>query len=414
MAKIIDLKALEILDSRGLPSLEVIITDNFFHQAKSSVPAGKSRGRFEAQEKRDGQGKNFQSQRVLKAVKIINGFVNSRLKNFPLQPQKIDEFLIELDGTKNKSHLGANVILAVSLAAWRLKALAQKRELYQYLHQVFFKKELKKIIWPRLFINVINGGIHSASDLSFQEYQIISLPQSPQKTVFAAAEFYQELKKEVFKELGKNSLNVGDEGGLVLINVSDNEKPLKILQKILKGKFKNQFFLGLDLAASQFFSKNFYQLGDKKFKTSQWINYLKNLSQKYHLFSLEDPLEENDFLGFSQLNHFLKSKTLIIGDDLTVTNYFRVQKAIVEKSISTLLLKPNQIGTISEVLKVADLAKKNNLALIVSHRSGETNDDFIVDLALGLEAFGLKIGAPVRGERLAKYNRLLEIQKEIN
>jgi len=199
-----------------------------------------------------------------------------------------------------------------------------------------------------------------------------------------------------------------------LINVSDNEKPLKILQKILKGKFKNQFFLGLDLAASQFFSKNFYQLGDKKFKTSQWINYLKNLSQKYHLFSLEDPLEENDFLGFSQLNHFLKSKTLIIGDDLTVTNYFRVQKAIVEKSISTLLLKPNQIGTISEVLKVADLAKKNNLALIVSHRSGETNDDFIVDLALGLEAFGLKIGAPVRGERLAKYNRLLEIQKEIN
>jgi len=390
------------------------MTDNFGRRAKSSVPAGKSRGCFEAWEKRNSRGESFEAQRVSQAVKIINEILSSRLRHFELQPKKIDQFLMKLDNTANKSKLGANVILGISLAAWKLDALTQKKELYQYLHKIFWQKSLEKIIWPRLFINVINGGVHSTSDLAFQEYQIISRSQLPEKTVFAAAEFYQRLKKEVLKELDKESLNVGDEGGLVLAKISDNEKPLKILQKILKGKFKNQFSLGLDLAASQFFSKNFYKFGNKKFKTTQFINYLKNLSQKYHLFSLEDPLEENDFFGFSQLNEVLKLKTLIIGDDLTVSNIKRAQRAITGKSISALLLKPNQVGTISEVLETAALARKNKIPVIVSHRSGETNDDFIVDLAIGIEAFGLKIGSPIRGERLAKYNRLLEIQKGIN
>lgn len=416
MAKIKSIKARQILDSRGNPTIETAIILDNGQTAVTSVPAGASIGKYEALELRDGDQKRFLGRGVLKAVANVNEKIGPKMAGLKVtNQQKVDQALVDLDGTFNKSNLGANAILSVSQATLKAGAKALSLPLYQYL-ALKYGLVGKKIPMPTSIFNLINGGMHGAGNLDFQEFHIIpSSRGSYQEELRSAQEIYQTLKKVLIYKGAIHS--VGDEGGFAP-NLFTNLDALEVIVESIgetNYRLGQDVFLGLDVAASFFYQNGQYTIKDRAqpFSTKEMIGYYKNLNKEYHLFSLEDPLFEDDWQGWNSLTREIGEETIIIGDDLLCTNNKRVKKGIEEKACTAILVKPNQIGTISETVEVIKIAKKAGWKIIVSHRSGETNDNFIADFAVGVGAEYTKFGAPARGERVAKYNRLLAIENEL-
>ena len=434
MPKISNIKAREILDSRGNPTLETkVFLDNGI-SGTASVPSGASKGIHEAIELRDGDTNRYLGMGVLQAIENIDKILLPLLKGVDITGQQlIDNKMLEADRTDNKGRIGANSILSVSLAVARVAAMELKIPLYLYIYAIFHSvvpdlvrdpkrisnkilkqvQDDKKIVTP--LFNIINGGLHGSGKLKFQEFLLIpdqskNFPQA----LRIGVEIYQVLKKELIK---RNLVHaVGDEGGFTPNLELDTEAINLLIETIESSNYEygKDVYLGLDLASSVFFKNNLYTLSDGKNLTSEnFIEYLVVLTKKYKLFSLEDPLYEDDWDSWQSLTSKLGSNTLIIGDDLLATNIVRLKRAISCNACNSILIKPNQIGTLSETIEVTKLAQKSGFTTVLSHRSGETNDDFIADLAVGIEADFTKFGAPARGERVAKYNRLLEIYEEL-
>lgn len=403
--KIISLLASKIKDSRGEDTLKVVLTTTKF-KAEDSVPSGKSKGSFEAISKDTGE-----------AISIIDGLKEQILKKEFFDPLEFDEYLLSLDGSETKNILGANTLLALSLSFWRLFSLEENLPLYQVIANLS-GRENKLLHLPYLMFNLINGGEHTGKTnsihLPFQEYFLIPGTESAEISLQECRNFMEHLKQYVNKEY--TDVAMGDEGGFV-VPESDPEKGLEILNTVKKGiQSTTTLDFGLDIAANSFYNQEThnYEFFNHNFNTVELTDYYNNLLNHYQLLSVEDPYFENDYDGFRGLNDNWGDKLWLIGDDLTTTNPKRLATAIEEKSLNGIILKPNQIGTISEVITVASLAQKEGLKTIVSHRSGETMDDFIADLAVGIGADGFKSGAPLQAERLIKYNRLIEIEKKLN
>lgn len=414
MYSIKELKARTIFDSRATPTIECIVKTPFGIFVES-VPSGASTGEKEAMELRDKE-KEFNGKGVKKAVRNINEIFSVTLENADVRDQKkIDDLLIKEDGTKNKSKYGANAILGASLAVARAGAISNgKKELYQYISQISGRDP----ILPVPVLNIINGGAHAANKLDFQEYQIIPTGFKTFNEAFSAGvEVYNQLKINLKKDFGKGSINVGDEGGFAP-DFSKVEEPIdQILKAIETLGYGNEFGIGLDVAASYFSNhqddgKITYSVEGKILTKEQLLDEYVALIESYNILSIEDPFDENDVEGFSKIYEKLNKRVQIVGDDLTVSNPEILKNAIEKKLINALLLKVNQIGTVSEAIESAKIAFENNLKVQVSHRSGETNSHFISDFAVGLGASQIKAGAPARGERVVKYNRLLKIEEE--
>lgn len=403
--KITEVKSREILDSRGWPTVETDITIEGNITGRASVPSGASTGSNEALELRDHE-KRYLGKGVLKAVNNVNTIIKENIINKDFENfQELDELLIKLDNTKNKTNLGANAILSVSLAY--IKACAQKenKELYQYVG------ENNQV--PKCMFNILNGGMHADNKIEFQEFMIMVNRKTIKKQLQIASEVFHNLKN-ILKEQGY-STNVGDEGGFAP-NLQNNEEALDTIIKAIEisgYKPKEDVLIALDIAASSFYDKNkkMYLIDNTYKTTDQMIEMYKELIKKYPIFSIEDPLEEQDFIGFAKLTKELQ--TNIVGDDLYTTNKNLLQKGIENKSTNFILLKANQIGTISEMLDTIKLARENNINMIISHRSGETEDTFISDFAVGLGIPYIKSGSLSRGERICKYNRLLRIEENL-
>ena len=409
MAKIIKIVGRQVFDSRGNPTVEAeVFLDNKV-KATSIVPSGASTGAFEAYELRDNKKDYFLGKSVLDAVKNINTVINKNFKNVDSAKQKkIDKILIDLDGTENKKKLGANALLAVSLAVAKAEAISKKKELYQHLG--------KKFTLPNPLMNIINGGAHADNNLRIQEFMI--RPDSAKNFMDAIEKCFlviQNLKKIL---QSKNLLtNVGDEGGFAP-SISSNEEALElIVDAIEKSKLKpgTDINICLDVAANELIDKNgYYSLcSSESISVDECINYYKSLIINYPIKSIEDPFAENDWDAWSKLTKEIGKSVQIVGDDLFVTNVKRLKRGIKEKSANAILVKVNQIGTLTETLDVIELAKKNNFSTIISHRSGDTEDTFIADLAVATQSNQIKTGSLARSERVAKYNRLLRIEEQL-
>ena len=409
MTKIIRVVGRQVFDSRGNPTVEAEVYLNDKTKALSIVPSGASTGAFEAYELRDNNKNYFLGKSVLKAVKNINTVINKNLKNIDIENQKkIDQILLNLDGTDNKKKLGANALLAVSLAASKAAANSKKKELYQHLG--------KNFLLPKPLMNIINGGAHADNNLRIQEFMI--RPDSAKNFMNAIEKCFlviQNLKKIL---QSKNLLtNVGDEGGFAP-SINSNEEALEmIVDAIEKSKLKPEkdVSICLDVAANELMNNNGdYSLNSSNFiSVDESINYYKKLVSKYPIKSIEDPFAENDWNAWSKLTKEIGKKIQIVGDDLFVTNVTRLKRGIKEKSANSILIKVNQIGTLTETLNVIELAKKNNFSTVISHRSGDTEDTFIADLAVSTQSTQIKTGSLARSERVAKYNRLLRIEEQI-
>jgi len=388
------------LDSRGNPTLRVYL-ETEGAEFIAGVPSGASTGKHEAVELRDGE-KRLSGKGVLKAVEKIEDVISPELEGVPVTDQKeIDEKMCELDGTDNKSELGANAMLGVSIAVTKAGAFYKGKPLYEYISDLA-ETESKM---PRPLLNVINGGSHTGGGVDFQEFMLAPDEKSFEENLFRAVEAYHKLKEELKKQ-NSSWINVGDEGGFVP-GLETPEEVLSLLGKV------TDMEIVLDVAATEFFNGAFYKTKMGKMGTDALIDYYFKLVEKFPVIGIEDPLEENDFESWAKLSQKLEN-TLIIGDDLLATNPKRIKKALRKQSCNGMILKINQIGTITESLEAAELAKENDWKIIVSHRSGETTDSFIADFAVGIGSEFIKTGAPARGERVVKYNRLLEIGEELN
>lgn len=409
MIKIKNIYGREIFDSRGNPTIEAeIILDNGI-SAAAGVPSGASTGTKEAVELRDGDKNRFNGKGVLKAVKNINEIIAPVLigKN-PENQKDIDDAMINLDGTENKSRLGANAILGVSIAAVKAAALNAGKPVFEYL-----KKENETRI-PLPFLNILNGGKHADTDVDFQEFMICPAGAPSFKEAFRyAVETYHSLKS-VLKSKG-HFTSVGDEGGFAP-ELSSNEEALElIITGIEKAGFKpgRDIFIALDPAASEFYENKKYILkaDKKKLSSQEMIDYYKKLVTAYPIVSIEDALSENDWDGWKILTKELSSKIQLVGDDLFVTNKKILAEGINKGVANSVLIKLNQIGTVTETLETVELAKNNGYSCMFSHRSGETEDSFLADIAVATGCGQIKTGAPARSERVAKYNRLLKIEQ---
>ncbi len=407
MAKIIKLSARQILDSRGNPTIETTIwTKN--HCATASVPSGKSTGKHEAFELRDG-GKNHSGLGVIKAINNINKIISKKIIGKEIEQQELDKSMIKLDGTKNKSKLGANAILSVSMAFCRLQALEAEKHLCQHIGDLFSNKEF---IMPKPFFNMINGGQHSGSNLEIQEYLVVpEKAKNFEQSMQIGTEIYQKLREKIKEKYGKLSINIGDEGGFTPFTYCYEEPFDLIFDAAQELGYDKKIKLAIDAAATNFYREGKYYLEGMQLTPKELIEKYSEMIENYSVASIEDPFQEEDFENFANLTK--KTKIQIVGDDLLCTNMERIQKAIVQESCNCLLLKINQIGTITEALNAAKLAMENKWKVMVSHRSGETNDDFISDLAVGIGCGQIKAGAPCRGERTAKYNQLLRIEEQL-
>jgi len=413
MSKITSISAREILDSRGNPTVEVNLS---LENAKgySSVPSGASTGIHEALELRDGDKYRYKGLGVLKAVKNVNEEISASLISRTFTQEKLDDFLIKLDGTENKSRLGANAILGVSMAFARASALEQKVELYEYLGSLAGNKDFRL---PQPMFNIINGGKHADSGLDIQEFMLAPVEfDSFKEKVRVGSEIIHTLK-DILKGKG-HTVSVGDEGGFAP-KLSSNEEALELMVQAITGSgyTTKQVRIGMDAAASSFFTENGYQLKingeNKKTTADELINWYKRLADKYPIMLIEDGLAEDDWKGFQLLTKTLGQYITIVGDDLLVTNIKRIQQAIDKEAVNSVLIKLNQIGTVTETIQAIELTKKQGWKPFVSHRSGETADTFIADMAVGLLCPLIKSGSLVRGERVCKYNRLMEIEKNL-
>lgn len=404
------IKAIRIIDSRGVPTIRsFVFTDNAIGAA--SVPSGTSSGKREALELRDG-GKAFGGKDVTKAINNVNTKISKKLiGEFILDQKRIDKIMLELDNTESKSSLGANAVLSVSLACARAASQELSIPLYKYISKLNNKKEKNKTPIP--FLNIINGGRHAGTDLAFQEFQIVPHNKSFSENMRASCETYQTLKEIIKKKYGRSSTNVGLEGGFAP-NIKDTKDALNLLEDtITKSGYKKEITIGLDVAASEIYNNKKYLVNDNKYSSEEMSDYYSSLLKSYNITSIEDPFSEDDKDSWPAFTKKFGNKISVIGDDLLVTNPKLIKEAIKKKQCNSLLLKVNQIGTLTESIEAFNLAKKANWKVVVSHRSGETEDSFISDLSYGLGSDFIKFGAPVRGERTAKYNRLLEIEEGV-
>jgi len=419
MSKIKKVYAREILDSRGNPTVEVEIELESGIKTTAAVPSGASTGTYEALELRDGDQARYHGLGVLSAVSNVNDKIAKAIIGMEASGQEaIDKRMLELDGTENKTSLGANAILGVSLAACRSASIEEKMPLYQYIAKTY-KLPAKKFKLPIPMFNVINGGQHSDSGLSIQEYKVVpNGVKTFKEQLRAGSEIFYELKKMLSSE--GYSVGVGDEGGFAP-KLESNAQAMDIInQAIEKAGYKKgtEVNVGIDAAANSFFDEKenryVFKPENSTLTREMLINIYNEWITKYSEISVEDGLNENDWEGWRIMNEKLGNRIIIIGDDLLVTNVKRLKKAIVEKACNAVLIKVNQIGTLTETIDCMKLAKKNKMKTVVSHRSGETTDDFISDLAVGAGADYMKSGSLSRGEQMCKYNRLLRIEEEIS
>lgn len=407
MISISDVYANEVLDSRGNPTVKVSVYLSDGTKADAIVPSGASTGKKEALELRDGDKKRFGGKGVLKACENVKTTIADGIIGLdPFDQEFLDSVLLELDATKNYSKLGANATLGVSMAVAKAAAKSLDLPLYRYLGGV------NASILPTPMFNIINGGAHANNSVDFQEFMIMPFGfKTFNDALRAAAEIYQNLKN-LLNDLG-HSTAVGDEGGFAP-NLKDNEEPIKlILEAIKKSGYEpgKEIKIALDVASSELFKDGFYHLENKKFTSDELISRYEDLCEKYPIYSIEDALDEDDWEGWKKLTKKLGNKVQLVGDDLFVTNEEILRKGIEDGVANAILIKPNQIGTLTQTLKAIRLAHRNGYKTIISHRSGESEDSFIADLAVAVNAGQIKTGATARSERNAKYNRLLDIEE---
>jgi enolase len=424
MSTILSVKAREILDSRGNPTVECDVTtqDGLF---RASVPSGASTGVHEALELRDGE-KRYGGKGVLHAVKNVNKIIAPALKGKdPADQAGIDKLMLKLDGTESKKKLGANAILSVSMAVCRAGAAAKKVPLYHHIAQIAGNKSAaggKQFVMPVPSFNVINGGVHAGNKLAMQEFMILPLgAKSFDEGLRMGTETYHALKGLIKEKYGLGAVNVGDEGGFAP-DVADPEEALVLLRDaIAKAGYTGKISIGMDCAASEFYKEGNYDMGFKNpsdagkmlHTPGNMIELYQGLIEEYGIVSIEDPFEQDQWDSYKEFTALAGKDVQIVGDDLLVTNPARIKTAIKKSACNALLLKINQIGTISESIEAWRLSKEAGFGVMVSHRSGETEDGFIADLVVGLGTGEIKTGAPCRGERLAKYNQLLRIEQEL-
>ena len=403
--KIKDIVGREILDSRGNPTVEVDVILEDGTIGRASVPSGASTGEREALELRDGDSR-FNGKGVLKAVEHVNTILHDSIIGMDAYNQKeIDYKMLELDGTLTKSNLGANAILGVSMATLKAAAISKGLPLYKYVGS--------GTTLPRPMMNILNGGAHADNNLDFQEFMIIPERDSIKERIRVGAEVFHSLKK-VLNEKGYFT-GVGDEGGFAP-NLNSNKEGFDLIIDAIKkagyvpGK---DVFLGIDVAASEFYEDGFYNVDGKKLTSDELIEFYKELVNTYPIISIEDPVDENDWEAFTKITSVLGDKIQLVGDDLFVTNKKCLQMGIEKHAGNAILLKVNQIGTITETLETIKLAKENGYKTIISHRSGETEDTTIADLAVGLDLGQIKTGSMSRTDRIAKYNQLIRIEEQL-
>ena len=401
----------EILDSRGNPTVEVDIILENNTMGRAAVPSGASTGEFEAMELRDNDKTRYIGKGVLTAVNNINDEINKALVGVDVIDQlNIDEIMIELDGTDNKSKLGANATLGVSMAAARAAAKVNNCPLYEYL------SINKNPLMPVPMMNILNGGSHADNTVDIQEFMIYPIgAKTFSEALRMGTEVFHQLKSELLQK-GLNT-SVGDEGGFAP-DLESNEQALEIILTAIKNAgytAGEEIFIALDVAASELFDNQLYNLAseDKSYSSDEMIEYLKILVDKYPIISIEDGLDQSDWEGWKKLNSKIGKKIQIVGDDLTVTNIHRLKRAIDEKSMNSILIKLNQIGTITETIQAVELAKKVGYGAIISHRSGETEDTIIADFSVAMGMGQIKTGSASRSDRIAKYNQLLRIEEEL-
>uniref|UniRef100_A0A8C5HRG3 phosphopyruvate hydratase n=1 Tax=Gouania willdenowi TaxID=441366 RepID=A0A8C5HRG3_GOUWI len=426
---IVSIVAREILDSRGNPTVEVDLhTDKGLFRA--AVPSGASTGIYEALELRDGDKTRYKGKGVTKAVAHINDTLGPALIQsvsaltscFYLQginvvdQNKLDDMMIEMDGTENKSKFGANSILGVSLAICKAGAAEKGVPLYRHIADLAGNGEL---VLPVPAFNVINGGSHAGNRLAMQEFMVLPVgAESFRDALRVGAELYQTLRNVIKEKYGQDATNVGDEGGFAP-NIQENSEALELIKTAIeKAGFTDKVVIGMDVAASEFFSEDKYDLDFKSppnaarnISAEELANIYQDFIKNYPVVSIEDPFDQDDWPAWSQFTASVGIQ--VVGDDLTVTNPRRIQRAVEEKACNCLLLKVNQIGSVTEAIKACKLAQENGWGVMVSHRSGETEDTFIADLVVGLCTGQIKTGAPCRSERLAKYNQLMRIEEEL-
>lgn len=401
-----DIKAREILDSRGNPTVEVDVILDDGSMGRASVPSGASTGSNEALELRDG-GKRYLGKGVLKAIRNVNTIIRKELVGKSVNDlRNIDDLLIDLDGTSNKSKLGANAILGVSLACLKASSISAGIPLYKYIG--------KGRTLPLCMMNILNGGMHADNNLDFQEFMIIPYADKVKDRIRIGSEVFHTLKK-ILKEKGYHT-GVGDEGGFAP-NLKDNFEALDLICLAIKeagyvpGK---DVSLALDVAASELYEDGVYTVDGKKYNILELNNYYVSLIDKYPIVSIEDPVWEGDFEGFKELTSLIGDRVQLVGDDLFVTNIKYLKRAVAMGAGNAILLKANQIGTVSEMIDTINFAKKHGYKTIISHRSGETDDTFIAHLAVGLDIGQIKTGSLSRMDRICKYNELIRIEEEID
>lgn len=415
--KIQDVKAIQILDSRGNPTIQVEVLTEDGYIGVASVPSGASTGSFEAVELRDGNKNNYMGKSVEKAVENVNKKIAKEIIGMNVYEQrKVDEQMIKLDDTPNKSNLGANAILGVSLAVAKAASNSLGMELYNYIGGINAK------VMPIPMMNILNGGKHSDNNISIQEFMIMPVGDITfAERLKRGVEIYHTLKN-VLKEKGY-SVGVGDEGGFAPDLENEEEALENIIEAIKKAGYEpgKDIMLALDVASTEMFEEakkigksGYYFWKSKQYKTKEeMIKYIEDLCEKYPIYSIEDGLAEEDWESWQELTNKLGNKVQLVGDDLFVTNKSRLKRGIDKKVANAILIKPNQIGTLTETLDTIQMAKESGYRTVISHRSGETEDTTIADIAVGVNAGQIKTGAPCRTDRVAKYNRLLYIEDEI-
>ena len=407
MSKIKDVFGYEILDSRGNPTVCVEVTLDNGIKGVASVPSGASTGIHEALELRDNDKSRYNGKGVLKAISNINGPIRDLVLGMdPANQKELDEAMIKLDGTNDKSKLGANAILGVSLANLKAASLDSGKELYEYLGN--------GTTMPKCMMNILNGGAHATNGLDIQEFMILPSKEDYADNLRMGSEIFHSLKK-LLDTMGLNC-GVGDEGGFAP-NISNSLEALDLLSKAISSAnyvLGKDVYLAMDVAASEFYEDGVYNFEGKKMSSDEMIDFYTSIIDKYSIISIEDGLSEDDYAGWTELTKRLGNKIQLVGDDLFVTNKELLQKGIELKMANAILLKLNQIGTVSETLETIKLAKDNGYKTIISHRSGETEDNYIADFAVGLDLGQIKTGSVSRGERTSKYNRLIRINIDLN
>lgn len=412
MSFINNISARQILDSRGNPTIEVDVISSNGVLGRAAVPSGASTGVHEAVELRDNDPSRWMGKGVMKAVHNVNGTINEELKGaYLLEQGAIDKLLIDLDGSENKSNLGANAILGVSLAVAKAAAEELRLPLFKYVGGMSSK------LMPIPMMNILNGGSHADNKIDFQEFMIMPVKADMfSEALRMGTEVFHHLKATL--KSGGYATNVGDEGGFAP-NIQSNEEAIEIvIQAIEKAGYKpgDDIYIALDAAASEFYDKEkklyrFHKSSGKELDSSQMAAYWKDWASKYPIISIEDGMDEDDWSGWSELTKHLGDKVQLVGDDLFVTNTKRLQEGIDKNIANSILIKVNQIGTLTETIDAIDLARDNQYTSVMSHRSGETEDSTIADLAVGLRTGQIKTGSASRSDRMAKYNQLLRIEE---